>query len=254
MKTSITKNRPKSIKVFSVMFWILVWEVVALIIDRELYLPSPFTTFNALFNMIQVKEFWEIVLITILRVLIGFIISCVIGTVLGIICGINTYMYELFNPLIVTVKSTPVMSFIIITLLWFKSGNVPIFICFLMCLPIIWTAVVEGIKQVDKKILEMAYLFRVKKRYIIKDIYIPSIMPYLTTAMITSVGLGWKVTVAAEVLSRPKLSIGTKLKDSKVYLESPQLFAWTIVVIILSLMFEYVFKYIIRLFHKSWND
>ena len=138
------------------------------------------------------------------------------------------------------------MSFILIAVIWFKSDNVPIFICFLMCFPIIWTSVVGGINNVDQRLIDMAYVYKVDKRYIIKDIYIPSIIPYVTTSMITSLGLGWKVTVAAEVLSSPRFSIGTKLYDAKIYVESGQLFAWTLVVIILSLILEYILKYFLQ--------
>lgn len=137
------------------------------------------------------------------------------------------------------------MSIIIIALIWFQSGRVPIFVCFLMCFPIIWTNAVEGIRQVSKDLLQMAKVYRVNRSLIIRRIYIPSIRPYLIAGVTTALGLGWKVTVAAEVLSNPKFSIGGNLYGAKVYLESSQLFAWTSVVIILSFAFEYLFKYII---------
>lgn len=243
MKTSTMKD--KLFKIFSIIFWIIIWEIGFLLIDRELYLPSPLSTLTTLLTLIKVKTFWYTVFMTISRVIIGFIISCILGTLIGIICGLNKYFYNLFNPLIITIKSTPVMSFIIIALIWFKSSNVPIFICFLMCFPIIWTSVVKGIHNVDNKLIEMARLYEVKKLDVLRGIYIPSIIPYVTTGMITALGLGWKVTVASEVLSSPKFSIGSKLYDAKVYLESEQLFAWTIVVIIFSMIFEYAFNYLI---------
>lgn len=232
--------------IFSLIFWIFVWEIVALVINEEIYLPSPFKTFEVLKGLVKMKIFWYTILTTILRVILGFLISCIIGSITGILCGLNRFMYELFHPLIVSVKSTPVMSFIMIALIWFKDDNVPIFICFLMCYPIIWTSVVEGMKQVDNKLLEMASLFKVNKNYVIKNIYMPSVLPYLTAGMMTALGLGWKVTVAAEFFSNQKLSIGTKLYDAKVYLESEMLFAWTIVVILLSFVFEYLLKYLIK--------
>ena len=246
MKIFTTKSKNKLYKVGALIFWVLVWEVVSKVIHRELYLPSPYGTFVALYGMVFEKQFWQIVFFSVSRVLIGFSISCVLGLLLGVLCGVNKWMYHLWHPLIVAIKSTPVMSFIIIALVWFKSDNVPIFICCLMCIPIIWTATVTGIKQVDGRLLEMAKLFRVKKRYVIQNIYVHSMLPYITSAMTTALGLGWKVTVAAEVLSAPKLSIGIKVYNAKVYLESKELFAWTLVVIVLSLIFEYVFKYVIN--------
>lgn len=246
MEIFTTKSRNRFYKVFSLFFWIIIWEIAALIINKEIVLPSPFRTYEALVHLVKMKVFWYTILNTISRVILGFMISLIIGVITGILSGLNNFIYELFHPLIVSVKSTPVMAFIIIALIWFKHGNVPIFICFLMCYPIIWTSVVEGMKHVDDKLLDMASLFKVKRTYIVRNIYIPSVLPFLSTAMTTGVGLGWKVTVAAEVFTSDKLSIGTNLFNAKIYLESEMLFAWTIVIIILSLVFEYLLKYIIK--------
>lgn len=251
MKIFTTKSKNIILKILIIIFWIMMWEVASRLINRELYLPSVYNTLKTLFLMIQKIEFWEVVFFTISRVFIGFFISCIVGMILGIFCGLHNFAYQLFNPLIVAIKSTPVMSFIIVALIWFKSGNVPIFICFLMCVPIIWTSTVTGIKEVDQKLLEMAHVFKVRPILLIKNIYLPSIVPYLSTAMVTALGLGWKVTVAAEVLSSPKSSIGIKLYNAKIYLESNELFSWTIVVILLSLLFEYLFKYLITKITKT---
>ncbi len=246
MTISTINNRKKTYKIIVLVFWIAVWEIAALIINKEIYLPTPFKTFQVLISLIVLDTFWYTIFSTISRVIIGFVISCIIGCITGILCSFNDFLYRLFHPLIVAVKSTPVMSFILIALIWFQSGHVPTFICFLMCFPIIWTSAVEGMTQVDTQLLEMSTVFKVKRRYVLRHIYLPSLMPFLTTAMITSLGLGWKVTVAAEVLSNPLHSIGGFLYDSKVYLESAELYAWTIVVILLSLVFEYIIKYAIR--------
>lgn len=247
MRSSTIPNRRLLYKTTSFVFWIIIWEIIALLINKPIYLPTPIQTFEALIYHIQTTVFWKTIGATIIRVTVGFLAACVIGSLFGIICGVNNFIYELMHPIIVAIKSTPVISFILIAIIWLKSRNVPTFICFLMCFPIIWTSAVEGINHVDKRLIEMSYVYKVKKKHIIKHIYIPSIVPYIITAMITALGLGWKVTVAAEVLSNPRFSIGNNLYNAKVYIESEQLFAWTIVVIILSLILEYVFKYIINI-------
>lgn len=246
MKSFITLKNNKTFKAWVIIFWILVWGIVSLLINKEIYLPSPISTLEAFLKLVVKVEFWKSIFLSIFRVMFGFIISCILGIFIGIICGLNKLFYELFNPLIVSIKSTPVMSFIIIALIWFKSGNVPIFICFLMCFPVIWTNVVEGIRNVDSNLLEMAHIYNVKRYMIIRKIYIPSVIPYISAAITMALGLGWKVTVAAEVLSSPKYSIGKHLYDAKVYLESADLFAWTGVIIILSFGFEFLFKYIFK--------
>lgn len=194
----------------------------------------------------MLSVFWKSVAYSIYRVMAGLILSILLGVGIGIISSMNDYVYDLINPLMTAIKSTPVLSFIIIALIWFSSSNVPIFICFLMCFPVIWLNVVTGIRNVDEKLLEMAKVYRVRKSTVLRKIYLPSIMPYFSAASITCLGLGWKVSVAAEVLSHPKNAIGSHLYSAKVYLDSSDLFAWTVVVILLSLLFESIFAQLIR--------
>lgn len=225
-------------KVFPHIFWLIVWIIISLIINEELFFPSPLTTFKAMKELLYEKYFFISIISTISRVFFGLLIANILGIILGLICGLNDKMYILFRPFITMVRSTPVMSLIIIALIWFKSGNVPIFISFLMCFPIIWTNIVEGFKKVDDKLLEMAKIYKVDKLKVIKDIYIPSLVPFYIAGFNLSLGIAWKVTVAAEVLSHPRFSIGKNLYDSKVYLDTPSLFAWTSVIVILSYIFE----------------
>ena len=233
-------------RILIIGFWLLIWWLISRALNREIYLPSPGATLEAVLRLSIRAKFWQSILMTFLRVVLGFSLSCLLGIILGIICGLNKALEDIFNPLIIAIKSTPVMSVIIIALIWFKSGLVPVFVCFLMCFPIIWTNTVEGIHEVDEKLLQMAGVYRVNKGEILRGIYVPSLTPYLRAGIITALGLGWKVTVAAEVLSSPKYSIGGNLHGAKVYLESSELFAWTLVVVVLSFLFEYLFKRYIK--------
>lgn len=245
MKISTIQNKSK--KIFIILFWFLIWEIVALIINQEVYFPSPFSTFKALYKLLFIKDTYITILYSSYRTICGFILSCFFGIILGYFCGINNFLYDLFNPIIKVVRSVPVMSLIIISLLWFKDTNVPIFVAFLMCFPLIWTNIITGIKNTDIKLLQMCKVYNIKKIRIITSVYFHSILPHIKAAMISALGIGWKVTSAAEVLSLPRYSIGRYLYDSKVYLEIPDLFAWTIIIVILSFMFE---KALIMIFEK----
>lgn len=255
MKNSITKNKKQYFKNISIfIFWILVWQGLHLIIGRDIYVPSPFSVLIKLKELLFVPRFWLSVIYSIYRVLVGLLLSIILGIIVAIISSLNKYFHDLIKPFMTIIKSTPVLSFIIIALIWFSSSNVPIFICFLMCFPIIWTNVVEGINQVDVKLLEMAKIYKVKRINILKKIYISSVLPYFTAACITCLGLAWKVGVAAEVLSHPQNSIGSHLYSAKVYLDSTELFAWTLVVILLSLLFEIIFaKIIYKITNKRFS-
>ncbi|SNS58547.1 NitT/TauT family transport system permease protein [Anaerovirgula multivorans] len=247
MKDFTIKNKRKPLnKVVIFIFWIVVWQMIYFMIQRDIYVPSPFSVFIRLKELIMLSVFWKSVAYSIYRVMAGLILSILLGVGIGIVSSMNDYVYDLINPLMTAIKSTPVLSFIIIALIWFSSSNVPIFICFLMCFPVIWLNVVTGIRNVDEKLLEMAKVYRVRKSTVLRKIYLPSIMPYFSAASITCLGLGWKVSVAAEVLSHPKNAIGSHLYSAKVYLDSSDLFAWTVVVILLSLLFESIFAQLIR--------
>lgn len=243
MKNFITKFKHLGY----ILFWIILWHILAKMINREIYLPTPFNTIIALKKLMITTDFAISILNTLLRVFIGILISFILGITLGFFSAFNTLFKDMINPLVIVIRSTPVMAVIIIFLSWFKSYYVPIIICFLMCFPIIWTSVIEGVYNVDKNLLKMAKVYNVNKYNIFKKIYVPSIIPYITSSIIATLGLGWKVSVAAEVICQPKYGIGTRLYESKIYMESEELFAWTIVVIVLSFLFEYVFKYIIKI-------
>lgn len=240
MMHSILHNKNR--KIYIILFWIMVWEVLSLIINQEIYLPSPFSTFSALVNLLKAKGTYITIAYSTYRTLTGFIISCIFGVILGYLCGINQFFYDLFNPLIGIIRTVPVMSIIIIAIMWFRDTNVPIFVAFLMCFPIIWTNTVSGIKSTDQELLQMCKIYNIKKTRIITSVYFYSALPYIKAAMISALGIGWKVTSAAEVLSLPKYSIGSYLYDSKVYLEIPSLFAWTVIIISLSYILESALK------------
>ncbi|KAF5053523.1 hypothetical protein DSECCO2_397440 [anaerobic digester metagenome] len=138
------------------------------------------------------------------------------------------------------------MSIIIIAIMWFKDTNVPVFVAFLMCFPIIWTNTIQGIDSADNKLLQMCKIYNIKKIRVIKSVYFYSALPYIKAGMVSALGISWKVTSAAEVLSFPKYSIGRFLYDSKVYLEIPDLFAWTIIIVLLSILFEKLLNIIFK--------
>lgn len=236
MKIFITQSKYK--KIFILLFWILVWEIAALVINRDIYLPTPILTIKTLYKILFNMETYITILFSSYRTIIGFLLSCLIGIILGYFCGINKFIHDLFKPLINITRTIPIISIIIIALFWFSGTNVPIFVSFLMCFPIIWTSTVTGIKNTDIGLLQMCKIYNINSFRVLKSIHFYSSLPHLRSGMISSIGISWKVTSAAEVLSLPKYAIGSQLYDSKVYLDIPGLFAWTIIIITFSFLFE----------------
>ena len=186
------------------------------------------------------------VLQSLLRIIAGCALGIAAGSILGVLTAMSRVLYELFTPLLTVVRSTPVASFIILALVWIKRDNVAVFIAFLMVLPILWGNVSRGITECDRDLIEMAHIFRFSKKDMLKKIYLPSVRPYFFAGCSTALGLSWKAGVAAEVLSLPKHALGSELYYSKIYLETPTLFAVTLVVILLSVALEFVLRLILK--------
>ena len=147
--------------------------------------------------------------------------------------------------MVLITKTIPVASFIILALVWFSSRNLAVLISFLMVFPVIYTNVLNGIIQTDRELLEMAEVFSVAAGRRIRYIYLPQVMPYLRAGCSVALGLCWKSGIAAEVIGMPKGSIGERLQQAKVYLDTADLFAWTLVIVVVSLLFEWLFLWLL---------
>ncbi len=222
----------------AVLFWLGVWFAVCEWVDMELLVPSPRAVIGAFSELLREKEFYISCLNSLYKVLAGWAVGTVIGTALGVLTHLSSLLKSLFEPLLHIVKATPVASFIVLALVLMSSKAVPAFTCALITVPVVWANVTEGLGSPDKKLLEMAQVFNMSRKNRIRDIYIPAVRPYFSAAAITAMGLSWKAGIAAEVICSPKNTIGAGISDAKVYLESPQLFAWTITVIVMSVILE----------------
>ena len=184
------------------------------------------------------SNFWLITCLSLLRILWGILVSILIGTVLAYITSVSRLLRALLTPALSAIKSTPVASFIILALLWLDRNVLPVFITALIVIPIIWANVSEGIRRVDKNLLEVAEIYRFSAPKKLIKLYVPSVAPYFMAACQSSLGMAWKAGIAAEVLSTPDHSIGKELYNAKTYMETPRLFAWTLIVILLSYIIE----------------
>ncbi len=243
----------KILKIFLIaLFWFGIWELVSALIGKPLLFPSPIDVIKRLFELIITQEFWKIILLSLCRVGLGILIAIVLGTLTGLLCSFSKIAYDVISPFITIIKSTPVASFII--LIWvFVSNNVtPIVISSLMVFPIVFANVYQGVKSVDRNLVEVSKIYKIKRKKLISSFYIPSVMPYLSSALLSSIGLGWKAGIAAEVLCTPKHSIGLKIFEAKTYIENVELFAWTLGVIIISLIFEILITRLLKTLLKKF--
>lgn len=242
-------NKLQSIckKLLIVLFWIFIWFIIALIVDNDLLFPGPYEVLVKLFQLFTTSKFWINTLSSLYRVMIGIIIAIIVGVSLGYLSFRFKFVYALLYPLMTILRATPVASFIILIALFIGAITVPSIITIIMVLPIVWVNIYTGLNDVDKNLKEVCTVYKLSLKNRIKALYLPSLMPYFTSSILSSIGLGWKAGIAAEILFPPLKSIGKSIAESNQLLLTTDLFAWTLVVIILSVLFEFLTKHIIKL-------
>ena len=230
------------------LFWLLLWWIAATFgVKQELLLPSPIRVLTRLGELASQSEFQIATISSLCRIFGGIFCALFLGIFCGILTARFTFLRELLSPILAIIKATPVASFIILALVWINRGKLPVFIAALMVLPIIWTNIEQGIRQIDPKLLDMAKVFRFSPAKRLMHITVPSVLPYFAAACKTSLGLAWKAGIAAEVLATPQRSIGKELFEAKTFMETTDLFAWTVSVIVLSICMEKLFFLLLRL-------
>lgn len=269
-----TKGNPAPHKLLRVLlpmaFWLLIWQLGAMWVGRaaihsawaagdsaalldavlrgkELFLPGPAAVLRSLGTLAGTAFFWQSALLSLERIFAGFLAGAVLGAVLAVFCAAFRWADALLSPAVAVIRATPVASFIILLLLWVATNRVPTVCSALMVLPVVWGNVRKGVGETDPFLLEAARAYRFTAWKTVRLVYVPSVLPYFASGCSTALGLAWKAGIAAEVLCLPKTAIGTQIFNSKRYLETPDLFAWTLVVLLLSFLLDRVFG---ALFHR----
>ena len=234
-------SKKKSIQTALIaLIYFAAWEAASLLVGKELLLPSPFSTLSRLAVLLTKGETWLFSGLTLLRIMTGYAIGVVLGVLLAVLTARSQFAEALLAPLRAIVKASPVTSFILLALLWLSSNMVPLVISILMVVPMVWTATAEAILQTDVRLVEMGKVFGLSRWQIIQKIFVPSVLPQFLAACTTSLGFAWKSGVAAEIIALPKQSIGYMLYQSKLRIETTDLFAWTLMIVALSMLLEWL--------------
>lgn len=228
--------------VIPLVFWLGVWQFAAMRVGQELLLPAPAAVWHTFLALASTAEFWISALYTLGRVILGLLSGVILGGLLAALTHFCKPADWLISPAVRVIRATPVVSFILLVYLWVTRANIPGVIAALMVLPVVWGNLTAGLAAVDGQLLEMAHVYRFGRLKTLRLIYLPSIRPHFTSGLLTAFGLAWKSGVAAEVLCPPKYAIGTRIQQAKTALETPELFAWTLVLIVLSLALELLLR------------
>ena len=242
-------------------FWLGVWQGCALLVDRsvggrgnELLLPYPASVLRALTSLAGTEAFWAAVLASLGRITLGLAGGLCLGGLLAVLTCASPWADRLLSPAVRVVRAAPVASFILLVLLWTGRAAVPGVIAALMVIPVVWDSLSQGIRAVDKGLLELARVCRFSPGKTAVLIYLPSLRPQLLAALTTAAGLAWKSGVAAEVLCLPEPALGQRIYYAKYNLEIPELFAWTAVTAGLSMLLERLLRVCVARWGRGWSE
>lgn len=221
-------------RVAACCFWLLVWQLCTWCVDNSLLLAGPLETAEALGRGLLTGHFYKSVATSVLSILTGFLAALALGGLLAVAAYRSGLVRQLLSPAMSFCKAVPVAAFSVILLIWLGAEGLSAAISFLVALPIIYVNFCEGLSRVDQKLLELARVFEMPLYNRVFYLYRPALVPFVESSLRTGLGMGIKAGVAAEVIGMVQQSIGGGLYEAKIYLETAQLFAWTIVVIVLN--------------------
>ena len=233
-------------KILATIFWIAVWQFATNKVNQDMILASPQKVLSELIYSIFQEPFWERVLFSYSRIMMGFFSAIFIG----ILSASLSYRFKviriLLDPLVSVIRSVPTAAVIILFLIWAKVVSLSTMVAIFMSFPIVYVNILKGMDEVDENILEMAKVFRISPLRKIIFIYISRVAPYFESGGINALGIAWKSGIAAEVIGLPDNSIGEILYESKIYLNTESLFSWAVVIIILVFLSEKIFVYAVK--------
>lgn len=235
-----------ALTITAICFWLFVWHFLSLKINSSIFLPSPEATYKALIRIGKRAGFWQTIFNTFSKIAKGFLLALIAGTFSAIISSFVKIIDVLVSPFMRLLKTVPVASFIILALLWVKSDKLSVLISFVMVTPVVYINILQSFDNVDNNLLEMADIFDVGLLRRLRFIYVPALVSGFMSACKIGLGFCFKAGIAAEIIGLPFQSIGSELYKSKLYLMTDELFAWTVVIVLMSVFFEGVCIYLLN--------
>lgn len=241
------KGIKKALKfIFVLAFWLAIWEIASLLVRDELklFLPSPVLVFRKWLEVSFTRDYLICSAATLLRIFSGFVLGSLAGFILAVATTSFNIINSIISPAMRVIRAVPVVSFIILAFLFFKADNLPVFISFLMVMPLMWQTVNDGIKGTNLKLDEMCKVYGIGRWKSLFRVKFPQCTNEIITGLVSALGFAWKSGVAAEVLCTSDISIGHKIYSAKAALNFDEVYAATLTVVLLSLVIEILLKYL----------
>ena len=245
-KIKLIKDKNKIQVAISCIILLFLWQIIALKINNDIYLPTLGQVFISIKEIILEERFILDVFSTISRCILSFAIALVTAFILGIISYSFNIFKNFLTPITSLARSIPNMVLIVLTLIWFNKESAPYIVVFIMVFPVLYDAVLGSMKNIDKGILEMSNLYKISKKDKIFKIYLPAIKFSLLSILSSTISLGFKIVIAGEVYGQPVYGIGAMIQSEKVNFNTTAIFAWIIIIVIISSLLNLIEKILLR--------
>jgi ABC-type nitrate/sulfonate/bicarbonate transport system permease component len=199
-------------------------------------LPSPRAVLAGLAAIVTSGDIWRHTGASLARIAVGFGAAVTVAVLLGLAAFLSRTARGVVHDVVTVLNATSVFVWIVLSLIWFGlSAWAPIFTTFMVTLPVVAQNIVEGVEQVDRRLLEMAEVYRLSGRERFRAIVAPSTLPFLLAGMKVGFGLALKVSVIAEIFG-VTTGIGYIMNYSREILATQMVFAWAIVMILVMMV------------------
>lgn len=241
MKVSSLKNRTVFI-IYGIVV-ILAWLWLSKIVNQSIILPSPGEVVGSFLDTLKVRSTYIDIFHTLKRTLASFLFSLLCALLAGILAYGLPLFRKLLVPVLYFLKVVPVVAIILLILIWSNSERTPAIVGFLMVFPLLYEAVINSLFSMDEKLVQMSKVYNVSLLYLLKDLYLPTIIAGLGNLISSAFGLVFKSVVAGEVLSHPRYSIGGAIYREKNYLNTSGVLAWLLIMVIINILLETILRF-----------
>lgn len=211
---------------------VVVWQVLSLVISSAI-LASPVDTAIALAHLVWGSRLWWPLLVTLKRLVIGLAVGVTTGLVLGALSGLEPRLRAFLEPIRWVGMTVPAVIIASLAMLWFGLGDVAVtFVVAVIVIPVVFVNTVAGVLAVDERLLEMSRVYHFSWRLRMTQVYLPAIASPVLAGLTLAAGMAVRAVVLAEVLGAMD-GIGYSFSRATSYLETPEIFAWVVVLLAL---------------------
>ncbi len=230
-----SRRQPGSLSgLVEAFFFLLVWQILAAIVQQKVLLPSPLAVLKALGDLVVQNRFWQSVLGSVIAICGGFLTGLALALGLGHFSFFVPLSEPFIRPLIAIVKSAPIAALTIILMIWIDPDVLPFVLVLMAIVPPLYSATLAGLQEASPELLEMAFVYRFRPSDTYRAIYLPSLLRQLMPSLEYTSGLAWKAGITGEIMAQPFARLGTGLYNAKIQLLSAEVLAYLAVILCLS--------------------